>query len=293
MTRPLLVADAPAADAPAADALAPDLLAPSATTEAKNVGRPGPIGELRAAVGMLTRVPLPGPPAAGTGAPAFAIVGALLGLTALMPLVVLGTAVPVAAAILAIAVVAILSGGLHLDGLADTFDALVAVGPEAAERARRDPAVGAAGATALILVLGLDVAALASLLASRGPVFGGLACVVAASVSRLVPVVLARLARSAAADAGLGAWFVRRTRRGDVAVAVTTGLALLAAVSIAVGSWSLAIGGVAGGAASVGLGLSLVRLRRTIDGDLLGASVELAFASTVVAIAALAAWSLA
>jgi adenosylcobinamide-GDP ribazoletransferase len=286
MTRPLRVADAPATDAPAADARAP-----GATTDAKPTGLPGPIDELRAAVGMLTRLSMPGPPVAGTGARAFAIVGALLGLTALVPLVVLGTAMPVAAAILAIALVAILSGGLHLDGLADTFDALVAVGPDAAERARRDPAVGAAGATALILVLGLDVAALASLLASRGPLFAGLACVVAASVSRLVPVVLARLARSAAADEGLGAWFVRRTRRGDVAVAVTTGLALLAAVSIAVGGWSLAIGGVAGGVASVGLGLWLVRLRGTIDGDLLGASVELAFASTVVALAAVAAWS--
>lgn len=286
MTRPLRVADPPAADGPATDPRTP-----GGTIEGSSAGLPGPIDELRAAVGMLTRLPVPGPPVARTGARAFALVGALLGLTTLVPLVVLGTAMPAAAAILAVAVVAILSGGLHLDGLADTFDALVAVGPDAAERARRDPAVGAAGATALILVLGLDVAALASLLTSRGAVFTGLACVAAASASRLVPVVVARLARSAAADEGLGAWFVRRTGRSDVAVAVTTGLAILVAVSIAAGGWSLAVGGIAGGIASAGLGLWLVRLRGTIDGDLLGASVELAFASTVVALAAVAAWS--
>jgi len=247
------------------------------------------VDELRAAVAVLTRLPVPGPPIEATGVRAFGLVGALLGLATLVPLLALGTAIPAGSAILAVAVLAILSGGLHLDGLADTFDALVAVGPDAAERARRDPAVGAAGATALILVLGLDVAALATILSGHGAVVAGVACGVAGSVSRLVPAVVARLARSAAADAGLGAWFVRRTSAPDVAVAVAIGLVLVLAGALAVGAWPLAVGGIVGGAGSVAVGLWLVRLRGRLDGDLLGASVEIAFAMTVFVIAVLTA----
>ena len=57
---------------------------------------------------------------------------------------------------------AAVSGGLHLDGLADTADALVAPDAYAAERAREDPSVGPGGAVALLVVLGAEVAALAS-----------------------------------------------------------------------------------------------------------------------------------
>lgn len=249
-----------------------------------------PFDELRAAMMMLTRLPLRGPPVAGTGVRAFALVGGLLGLATFLPLMALGAPMPTVSAILAVALLAILSGGLHLDGLADTFDALVAVGPDAAERARRDPAVGAAGATALIVVLGLDVAALADLLAHRGAVFAGLACVVAGSVSRLVPAVLARMARSAAEQDGLGAWFVGRTNSRDVAVVIATGLLVTLLSAAAIGRIELAIGGVAGGFGAVGVGVWLVRLRGRLDGDLFGASVEMAFALTLVATAVLAAW---
>jgi adenosylcobinamide-GDP ribazoletransferase len=246
---------------------------------------------------MMTRLPIAGAGAgarvgavAGAGAGAFAIVGALLGIAAFLPLVALGGAMPTAAAILAVAMFAILSGGLHLDGLADTFDALVAVGPDASERARRDPAIGVAGATALIVVLGLDVAALAGLAGAHGAVFAGLACVVAGSVSRLVPVVLGRLARSAAARDGLGAWFVGQTRSRDVALVIGTGLFVALLGAAVIGRVELAIGGAIGGVVSIGVGLWLVRLRGSLDGDLLGASVEIAFAMTVLVTAVLASW---
>jgi adenosylcobinamide-GDP ribazoletransferase len=282
MTHPLRVVDDDADDASAV----------AATSAPDRVGRRlrQPIDEVRAAVAMLTRLPVSGGPVTTTGVRAFALVGAFLGLVTLVPLLALGALVPAAAAILAVALLALLSGGLHLDGLADTFDALVAVGPDAAERARRDPAVGAAGATALMLVLALDVAALTTLLANDGPVVAGVACVVAGSVSRLVPAVVAWRARSAAQGDGLGAWFVRRTGLADVAVVVGTALVIALFCAFAVGSPALLIAGIAGGAGSVGLGVGLVRLRGTIDGDLLGASVEIAFAVTVLAIAILAAW---
>ena len=248
-----------------------------------------PIDEVHAALAMLTRLPLPGSPSARTGARAYAIVGCLLGLAAFVPLLALGTAFPVVAAILAVAILAILSGGLHLDGLADTFDALVGIGPDAAERARRDPAVGAAGATALILVLGIDAAALADLLVERGLAVTGVACVVAGVVSRVVPVVLARIGATATPDGGLGAWFVRRTSILDVAVAVVTGLAIVAGGALAIGRPEFALAGGLAGAGSVGLGAALVRVRGQLDGDLLGASVELGVATTLLVTAVIAA----
>jgi adenosylcobinamide-GDP ribazoletransferase len=57
--------------------------------------------------------------------------------------------------VLLVALLALITGGLHLDGLADLFDAL---GGGRGERARmlelmRDPRIGAHGATALVLVL--------------------------------------------------------------------------------------------------------------------------------------------
>jgi adenosylcobinamide-GDP ribazoletransferase len=250
----------------------------------------GPMGDLRAATAMLTRLPIPGTPVAGTGVRAFALVGALLGLATFLPLVALGASMPTVSAILAVAMLVLLSGGVHLDGLADTFDALVAVGPDASERARRDPAVGAAGAMALVLVLGLDAAVLADLVAKQGAVIAGLACIVAGSMSRLVPAVVARLARSAAADDGLGAWFVRRTSSGDVAIVVVTGLIVALASAVASGRWELAAGGVIGGIATLGVGLGLVRLRGRLDGDLFGASVEIGFVLTLLVTAVLAGW---
>jgi adenosylcobinamide-GDP ribazoletransferase len=239
---------------------------------------------------MLTRVPMPGATAVGTGVRAFPIVGALLGLATLIPLLALGAVTPMAAAILAIASVAILSGGLHLDGLADTFDALVAVGPDATERARRDPAVGAAGATALIVVLGLDVVLLTDILASAGATVAALTCIVAGAVSRLVPVLVARLAGHAAREVGLGAWFVRSVTPRDGVIALAASLLVIVGCSLVGRSPELAFGVAIAGAGSLVATLWLARLRGQLDGDLLGASVEITFAATLLMMAVLIAW---
>lgn len=249
-----------------------------------------PVGELRAALTMLTRLPVAGEPGLGSGARAFAIVGALVGLAGFVPLVGLGAVVPPASAILAVAAMAILSGGIHLDGLADTADALAAIGPDAAERARKDPAVGAGGAAALILVLGLQVATLTLLVTGPGPIYAGVTCVVAGAVSRIVPVVLVRLIGARASAGGLGAWFAGRMTNADAAVAVATGLLVTIAGGLAIGAPALLVAGLVGGMGGVGLGLGLVRARNQLDGDLLGASVELAFAATVLATSVLAGW---
>lgn len=245
------------------------------------------IDEFRAAISMLTR--LPGGTVSGelTGARMFALVGALTGLAGAVPLLLFDRALAPAAAILAVATMAVLSGALHLDGLADTADALVAPGGEAAERARKDPSVGVAGAVALILVLGLEVTSLTLLAAGPGPFVAGLACLVGGAGSRVAPVVLARAARRRAAAAGMGAWFSDRVTARDATIAGSSGVLLAVAAASWSGSAAVLVGGLVGFATGTGLGLALVRLRGRLDGDGYGATVELTFAATVLAIAAL------
>ena len=57
-----------------------------------------------------------------------------------------------------------------------------------------------------------------------------------------------------------------------------------------IGAPALPAAGLVGGLVGVGLGLGLVRVRGRLDGDVLGAGVELAFAATVVAAATVAGW---
>jgi adenosylcobinamide-GDP ribazoletransferase len=98
-------------------------------------------------------------------APVGIVLGLLLGgvwrgLTAVGP--------PLLAATLVVAADVVLTGGLHLDGLADTADGLVPPLPRARRLAiMRDPATGAFGAAALTLVLVLRVAALSAFATGR------------------------------------------------------------------------------------------------------------------------------
>ena len=269
--------------------IADEALEPSQRTETSSgdlVGRA--IANIRAAVALLTRLPVRDHPAA-TGSRAFPIVGAVIGVAGFVPIVVLGSSVPSVGAILAIACMAVLSGGLHLDGLADTADALIAAAPDAAERARKDPRIGAGGVSALLLVLGLEAASLTTLIQTVGAFAAGMGCVLAASASRAVPVVLGRMARGAAAGTGLGAWFAGRITTRDGIVAIVLGATISIAGMLVAPTLVSGIVGIAGLIAGVGLGLVLVRARGQLDGDVLGASVELAFASALVVAAGVAA----
>jgi len=229
-----------------------------------------------AAAGFLTRLPVGGRTAA-TGAAAFGVVGAGIGLVAALPVLALRDAQLLGAA-LAVAVVAIGSGGLHLDGLADTTDALAAPSPDRAERARRDPAVGALGAAAVSLVLLADAAAIGAL----PPAVVVPALVVAGAASRSVPVLGARLVRHG--GAGLGRWWGDEVRPID-GLACAASLALIALVT---GSPVHAVAaGAALAAGLVTLGL-LARRFGAVTGDGHGAAIELAFLAGLVAEAAAA-----
>ncbi|MCI0341901.1 MAG: adenosylcobinamide-GDP ribazoletransferase, partial [Planctomycetales bacterium] len=122
------------------------------------------------ALSFLTRLPVPlGDVPADElprSVPFFPVVGLLLGIAlaaaawAMRGVGLSPTVIPV----LAVGLLALLTGGLHLDGLADSFDAL---GGGRRDRGRmleimKDPHVGAHGAAAVVLVLLAKVAGVAA-----------------------------------------------------------------------------------------------------------------------------------
>jgi adenosylcobinamide-GDP ribazoletransferase len=247
-----------------------------------------PLGDVRAAAGFLTRLPVGAANRDAVGAGAFGLVGAGIGLLAAVPLVLLGRPVPLVAAVLAVAVMVLVTGAVHVDGLADTADALAAPSPDAAERARSDPRLGSGGVATLTLALALGIASLATL-AAQDPVLAAAAVVVAATVSRSAAPVAAlawsRMGRTTTSESGgAGAWFVRLVGPSEIVAVIATSLVTvvagtaLAGPAIALGS---ALGATAGGAIA-----TWVLLRRgQLDGDGYGAVIELVFVATLSGIA--------
>jgi adenosylcobinamide-GDP ribazoletransferase len=238
-------------------------------------GLRGVAGTVRAALALLTRLPVGVPDGdVGSGAAAFPLVGGLVGLVSAAVLLAISGAEATIAAIAAVAVGVVLTGALHLDGLADTADAMAAPDPVRAEAARRDPSSGPAGVVALVLVIGAEVAAVASLVAADAPRTAA-AVVACAAVARLVPVVAVVLVRDARGQ-GFGAWFAHSVRPADALVAVLLTAAIVAGASIVAATGIVAVGAAAGGLIGVGVTVGLVRARGGLDGDGLGAGVVLA-----------------
>ena len=137
------------------------------------------------AVQLLTRIPVrAGPPGPGDLARALRwapLVGAGVGWAGAL---VLGIGLPpLLAAVAAVGVTVLLTGGLHEDGLADTLDGLGGGRTrEAALRIMKDSRIGAYGALGLVLVTAGRVAALA--------VLPGMAMVGAHALSRLAMLIL-------------------------------------------------------------------------------------------------------
>jgi adenosylcobinamide-GDP ribazoletransferase len=128
-----------------------------------------PLLPLAAATAFLTRVPvgrfveLDGR-AVTRAAPLYPLVGAAIGALAGGVVDVLaGPLPPWAAATTGVALAALLTGGMHLDALADTADALGGSTRERRLEIMRDPSIGSFGAAALVLVLVLEISLLAQL----------------------------------------------------------------------------------------------------------------------------------
>jgi adenosylcobinamide-GDP ribazoletransferase len=217
------------------------------------------------------------------------LVGLALGLVAALVTLASRQLVPwreatLLAATLGIAVPAYLSRGLHLDGLADTADGLASLRPPAeAVAVMRRGDVGPAGVLTLVLVLLLQVGALA------GCVSGGHAteALVLAVTCGRVAALLSVTPRTPAVPGGLGALVA-----GTVPRAVAFGwAALLVAGAYAAGAIDDR-GGWRGGtrdAAAVVLALAAAHLLRAravrrlggVTGDVLGAQVEVATTVTL------------
>ncbi|GAA3554625.1 adenosylcobinamide-GDP ribazoletransferase [Nonomuraea rosea] len=252
-------------------------------------------------------------------APAVGLVlGAVAGLPLLLP------ASPLLGAALAVGLLAVLTRGLHLDGLADLADGLGSGKPaDQALDIMKKSDIGPFGVMALVFTLLVQVAALAEAGATSGATAGTTAAatagamtgatngagfaalVTACAAGRLALTWACRAGVPAARPGGLGA-MVAGTVRPSVAWAATvaaTVAALLASAAIGfVGSLdsqdSQGSQGLAGVvvppiALLIGLGAALLLLRHArrrlggVTGDVLGALVETATATTLVVCAVL------
>jgi adenosylcobinamide-GDP ribazoletransferase len=178
------------------------------------------------------------------------------------------------AAVLGVAVAAALTGALHLDALADSADALGARTRERALEIMRDHAVGAYGATALVLALVAKVAAVGAL-AAHGHALRNAVC--AGAAGRAVPVLLAGTQPYARTGPGLG-----RALGGVGRNRVLVALGLAAAFCL----WLHALPLLAAAAVvALVVGLAARRALGGVTGDVLGAAAELAeIAALVVAV---------
>ncbi|KAB8191731.1 adenosylcobinamide-GDP ribazoletransferase [Lysobacter maris] len=235
---------------------------------------------LLVAIGFLTRIPVPVAVFERAGAqarslPWYPLAGALIAALLAVLAALVPAKSPLLAAALVLAAWVLLTGALHLDGLADSADAWIGgLGDRDRTLAiMKDPRCGPAGVTALALVLLLKFAALATLLAGADRAW------------LLAPV----LARAALALAFVGTPYVRANGMGSalveaarIPVAIALLLTLVAAAAFAV----------AGGIALLAAALVFLLWRRAclrrlggMTGDTCGALAELTETAVLVALA--------
>lgn len=121
------------------------------------------------AVTFLTRVPLPvdhrRPPDLARAAAWFPVVGALLGtLLVLVGSMLSAWSSILVAAVLVVVLEVLLTGALHLDGLADLADGSGGRDPQTRLEIMKDSATGVYGATSVVLALLLEVTLLVAVL---------------------------------------------------------------------------------------------------------------------------------
>lgn len=213
----------------------------------------------------------------------YPVVGLVIGCLGLVVYAAASEALPLSvAAALVLVAYAVVTGGLHLDGLSDTADGLSAQGAiERKLKAMRDPAAGPLGVAAIVFVLLIKYASLVSLAGvSRFWLFAAL---IVMPVMGRWAMVVAMAAGRPAQDNGLGRVYLGHLGAGRVIAAlILTVFAVLSGMCVLRGDiasgayWfmaaSLAL------AAIVALALDML-FRQAIggqSGDTLGATCELA-----------------
>jgi adenosylcobinamide-GDP ribazoletransferase len=217
------------------------------------------------------------------------LVGAALGAVAGLPVTAVLRWAPNAAlvgAVVGVVALALLTRGLHLDGLADTADGLGsrASADRALEIMRRSD-VGPFGVVAVAFVILMDVAALGS---TGGGVWRPVAALaVAAATGRVCVLHAARRTVPAAREGGFGAFVA-----GSVSPFVLAAETILVLASGSLLAWSVGAGAVAWPVAqAIALVLAglfqLHTIRRLggVTGDVFGAVVEIGTAVTLAGLA--------
>lgn len=261
------------------------------------IGRQRPVGvgwtaDLAACLAFGSRLPIPpslfprdaSPAAPGRVLRFFPIAGAILsavGAGAFVAAQALGLGSFVSA-VLAFAVLTLVTGGLHEDGLADTADGFAGGGTPARRlEIMRDSRIGTFGASALVFSYLLRVGALAGLADRSGSAGAAAALVIAGTLSRsacLLPMALLPPAR----NGGLGRAYANRLF-GDQAVswalsaAIAAGLGWLAALSAPALVLAFLL--------ATGAGLGVARLAKRLiggqTGDVAGAAQQTAEAAAL------------
>jgi len=255
------------------------------------------LAALRDALGLFTVLPVRAAPEIGRREAARAVlwlpaVGALLAVPAAGVLLAVEAGGHSAlrrllAAALAIGVLALLTGGLHLDGLADTADGLGSRRPrDQALVIMRRSDVGPFGVAALLFTVLVQITALATV----SPGWPGAGAVLLAAVTGRVTVVLATGPGSPAARPdGFGALVAAATTARARVTAGTAALVAAAGTAAVVSGPAAALRAAA--AVLAGL-LAAELLRRTavrrlggVTGDVFGAMIEVAVAAALLTLA--------
>lgn len=224
---------------------------------------------LRTAIGLLTTLPFgmpedwqPGD--SGRAGIWYPLVGIVIGgLVWLVWRVLILYFPPLIVGVLTLSVWIFLTGGLHLDGLADCCDGLlVSATPRRRLEIMKDPHLGSFGAIGLFLLLFIKAAAISSLTLSSG-----LGIILAATISRwlILPAGLLPLAHSG----GMGADFSSGLRRGAILITaiLPLGIAFLAGAR----GFSAALAALLAAAAVLGLAYKRIN---GVSGDVFGMLVE-------------------
>ncbi|MFE0685416.1 adenosylcobinamide-GDP ribazoletransferase [Streptomyces sp. NPDC058961] len=192
------------------------------------------------------------------------------------------------AGVVSTAAPALLTRGLHLDGLADVADGLGSAKPaEDALRIMKQSDIGPFGVITLLFCLLAQIAALAHLYEQDGWARGAVGSVVAAAVARTALTLASRRGVPAARPDGLGAIVAGTVpgRRALVVAALVT--AACAAAGWPFGPWSalhFALAAAAGLAAAEGFLGRCVRRFGGVTGDVFGAVAEASATVTLVAL---------
>lgn len=239
------------------------------------------IADIRLAISFMTRLPVGGTETDLARASwAFPVAGLLVGCGGGGTFVVMSMlgAPSLVTALIALAAMSMLTGGLHEDGLADTADGFGGGTPERRLEIMRDSNIGAFGVLALIFSVGTRAAALSAI---PGADIGFTAIVAAAALSRgWLPGVMHIL--PLASESGLAALVGRPAQRTALlAIGLGTFIACIS-LGLSAGVSAIILSG-------LGITATVMLARRMIggyNGDTLGATQQIAETIILIGIAA-------